>query len=270
MTKISINVPSSMRVYREHLSEFIGTMMRKLDMNSHKNVPETKDIPGMVQRLKEEIEEFEEQQKFDPTAINNIMELVDASNFAFLAFVALRNNGVKTRKELILEEYYTVCPKEGEVYCKRTRAGSIYKVGDRIKGTKRNGCINIKIQRHGTGASVTVPRSHIIWYSHYGKWPIGVLDHKNGIMDDDRISNLKDVSFTENDLNENLERKLPYFVTKYESTSKRHSKHCGKYVYQRPYEGTNIRCAYYNTPEEAETKGYEEWKKKIKKMDGSA
>lgn len=33
-------------------------------------------------------------------------------------------------------------------------------------------------------------RHHIVWWAHYGAWPSNLLDHGNGIITDDSISNL--------------------------------------------------------------------------------
>lgn len=42
-------------------------------------------------------------------------------------------------------------------------------------------------------------KSHrIAWYFHYGVSPAGVIDHINGIRDDNRISNLRDVEQSTN------------------------------------------------------------------------
>jgi hypothetical protein len=65
-------------------------MIVKLAKNSHKKTPTTKDIPTIIDLLREEIREFEQQffeDKHDP---NVLIELCDAANFAFLAFAALK------------------------------------------------------------------------------------------------------------------------------------------------------------------------------------
>lgn len=42
----------------------------------------------------------------------------------------------------------------------------------------------------------------LIWIWVYGKWPDGDIDHINGIRDDNRISNLRDVTKTINNENQ--------------------------------------------------------------------
>ncbi len=41
----------------------------------------------------------------------------------------------------------------------------------------------------------------IAWFLFYGKWPSGQIDHINGIRNDNRISNLRDVSGRDNSCN---------------------------------------------------------------------
>lgn len=58
----------------------------------------------------------------------------------------------------------------------------------------------------GEYVSITVDgkcqRAHrIIWAVHYGRFPDGCIDHINGIMDDNRLVNLRDVSVVINSQN---------------------------------------------------------------------
>jgi hypothetical protein len=73
---------------------FVQGMVTKLDKNSHKETPTTHDIPGILDLLHEEILEFEEQLNRDKFDENTLIELMDTANFAFLAYVALRMQGV--------------------------------------------------------------------------------------------------------------------------------------------------------------------------------
>lgn len=43
-------------------------------------------------------------------------------------------------------------------------------------------------------ASSRMPGHRVAWALHYGAWPTQVIDHINGVRDDNRISNLRDVS----------------------------------------------------------------------------
>ncbi len=59
-------------------------------------------------------------------------------------------------------------------------------------GTLRGGylCLN------NSGKAYKVHR--IIWLMVHGDWPVGDIDHINGIKDDNRLCNLRDVSRAEN------------------------------------------------------------------------
>jgi hypothetical protein len=90
-----VHIPSSLDGLIEHIADFFDGMLHKLDINSHKKTPTSDDIPQIIEKLRAEVIEFEEQfqiDKFDP---NSKLELADTANFAFLAYVALRLQGVQ-------------------------------------------------------------------------------------------------------------------------------------------------------------------------------
>ena len=94
-TNIVIQIPNSLFGYHTSLRDFFEGMVMKLALNSHKDTPTTKDIPEIIENLREEVIEFEEQlarNKFDE---NTLIELMDAANFAFLAYIALKLQGVE-------------------------------------------------------------------------------------------------------------------------------------------------------------------------------
>lgn len=94
-TNIIIQIPNSLRSFHTPLNNFFVGMIAKLDVNSHKTTPTTEDIPGIMEKLRGEIVEFEEQLARDKHNVNTLIELMDAANFAFLAYVALRLQGVE-------------------------------------------------------------------------------------------------------------------------------------------------------------------------------
>lgn len=268
MTNIAVPVPPSLAHMREPLRLFFQGMIRKLDLNSHKDTPTVQDVPTMLTLLRRELEEFEEQMTIDPRDPNALVELYDGANFAFLIAMALRADGTPTLLEQFLNEHYTIDPATGRIFCRKGRAGSRYKPGHEIHGTKRNGYVDIKIQRYrSAGGGQAVQRSHLVWWKATGRWPHGVIDHINHLRDDDRIVNLRDVSFSENVLNNNKVNKLPSFVTQYRPTGRQHLAHYGKYVYQRTHHGLVVRCAYYDTPELAATLGAADWLARINELE---
>jgi len=92
---ILVDVPHDLKNMAEHFVEFIDLMLMKLDQNSHKKTPTSNDIPTILDLLYEEIEEFKQQFYENKYDRNTLVELADAANFAFLAFVALRLQGVE-------------------------------------------------------------------------------------------------------------------------------------------------------------------------------
>lgn len=256
-----LNLPPSLCEFRADLKEFFIGMTMKLDLNSHKDTPNRTQINTMIDLLLGELEEFKQQLSEDKFNNNSLLELCDTANYAFLMFYALRQDGVKTRREEIIDEYLLVDEVLGKVYCKKSRAGSQYKPGQEIRGSNRNGYVDIKLQSAlGNTRGITVPRSHLVWRKAHGTWPNKVLDHINGIKNDDSIHNLREATFRENALNKHTaNRKYPPHVSKYEPTGRQHLSNYGKYVYQRHYNGANVRIAYFDTPEEASEQGYKSW-----------
>jgi hypothetical protein len=91
---ILVHVPESLVEFTDTLADFFESMLMKLDKNSHKKTPTTKDIPEIIDNLREEVIEFEEQLALNKFDENTLIELADTANFAFLAYVALRLQGV--------------------------------------------------------------------------------------------------------------------------------------------------------------------------------
>ena len=60
--------------------------------------------------------------------------------------------------------------------------------------------------------------SRLIWLLENGKWPENVIDHINGNKLDDRIENLRDVSFSTNKKNGGALGNMPYkYISKVQS-----------------------------------------------------
>lgn len=55
--------------------------------------------------------------------------------------------------------------------------------------------------RHGQIRGHHVFRHRVAFALHFGRWPSGLIDHRDGDRSNDRISNLRDASATENVLN---------------------------------------------------------------------
>lgn len=65
-------------------------------------------------------------------------------------------------------------------------------------------------------------RAHrLAWALHYGEWPSREIDHINGIPDDNRLMNLRDVTPSENQQNKKVHREGKIAGVRYDSRSKR-------------------------------------------------
>lgn len=94
-TTLLIQVPDSLAKFDVLLHDFVRLMIAKLDKNCHKDTPSIQDMGRIVDLLIMEVQEFEEQLAENKYDRNSLVELADTANFAFLAYVALRNQGVK-------------------------------------------------------------------------------------------------------------------------------------------------------------------------------
>lgn len=86
----------------------------------------------------------------------------------------------------------------------------------------------------------------LIWLYHYGTWPKNQIDHINGIRDDNRIENLREVTNQQNQFNK---KSREGSSSKYKGVdwSKRDKKWQAKYRYN----GKRHYLGYYATEEEA-------------------
>ena len=76
----------------------------------------------------------------------------------------------------------------------------------------------------------------LAWFLHYGSWPISDLDHINGDKADNRISNLREVTKSQNQANR---------------AAKGYSKHEGKYQARITFNKQTTYLGWFDTEEEA-------------------
>ena len=79
-------------------------------------------------------------------------------------------------------------------------------VGSRAGGPKTDGYRKHRI------CGLTVNEHRLAWLYVYGEWPKGQIDHINGIRDDNRIANLRDVTAQVNRQNMRLARGVTGFL----------------------------------------------------------
>lgn len=75
-------------------------------------------------------------------------------------------------------------PATGVITC-RVRRGNL-RVGDEVGTITDDGYRDVCIDRRHH------PAHRLAWLLSFGHWPSGIVDHKNGIRDDNRLENLRD------------------------------------------------------------------------------
>lgn len=255
---MNVTIPPAILDLGPSLTEFFGEMVHKLNINSHKDAINEDDIDGLLEKMQGEIAEFRDQRIQDASDPNILSELADTSNFAFLIYAFLRARGLKTMKERFISEFYRIEVETGKVYCAKTRSGSRAKVGEEIAGTMRKGRCYIRAQHSASGATISVPRSDLIYWAWAGQWPVQPLRYIDGDTSNDAIGNLDLIEDTVDGA-----KRYP-FVSQYTPKGRENTENYGKWVYQRRHAFALVRVGYWDSQEEAAREGVIAWKARIK------
>lgn len=252
-----ITVPPALKQHEPFIKEFFEGMIFKLTVNAHKDDTVEKDIPILIERGLEELQEFRDQLATKTRDPNTLQELFDMSNFNYLLFWFLRRQGVPTEREQFCEEFFTFNVEEGRVFAAKTRSGSRYKEGDEIVGSQRSGKTYIRIQHSVAGSMINCARADLIWWAHYGEWPEGIVRHKDGNVGNDAIHNLV------------LSREVPDEIDRYPFVFERNEDGNTTFGYQRRHRGILVRVGYWSDRPTAASEGIKAWKQKVKEQDNA-
>lgn len=117
-----------------------------------------------------------------------------------------------------------------------------YQARCREIGTKNNGYVVIRVNNKRYKAH------RLAWLYVHGKWPDNDIDHINGVRDDNRISNLRDVSRSVNSQNERKARPNNKSCGLLGATWHKRTK---RWRAQICIQGKKKHLGYYKTPEQA-------------------
>ena len=139
-----------------------------------------------------------------------------------------------------LKEHFEYVPETGKLLWKKVNSNAV-KVGQEA-GHLSQGYIRTYVK----GKQVMVHK--IIWALTYNEWPDGDIDHINMNRADNRLSNLRKVTRSENFYNRT---KYKNNTTGYKGVTAHTVKNGTKFVARIRYDNKQKYIGIYNSPEEA-------------------
>ncbi len=85
---------------------------------------------------------------------------------------------------------------ETGIFTRKIRTSNRVKIGDVAGSVKPHGYVKINVGGHGCFYA-----HRLAWLYVTGEWPVGSLDHKNGDTADNRFSNLREATRSQNAIN---------------------------------------------------------------------
>lgn len=109
-------------------------------------------------------------------------------------------NGIKSQMtQERLRELVHYNPETGLLYRKKITGGSV-KVGDVVGAPHSEGYIQCRVD------NVKDYAHRFIWLYVYGYWPKGTIDHINRNRADNRLCNIREATYTENNHNKSISK----------------------------------------------------------------
>lgn len=155
-----------------------------------------------------------------------------------------------TSIENAIRENLEYCGNTGQLIWKNNMGRNLVK--GKVAGSKNTkGYFYVKVARR------TILLHRIVWYLHYGKWPVNEIDHIDGDKHNNKIQNLRDVTRRINQGNQKTHRAGRLVGTTFLKT-------CPDNPWQAQIElnRKSIYLGCFQTEEEAHAayvKAYEEW-----------
>ena len=116
------------------------------------------------------------------------------NRLANFALVSKREAHAKTKAEGLsaknVREIFEY--SDGSLFWRRSLTGKNRIAGNKAGYRNCDGYIMVEV------AGKAVAAHRVVWLMHAGRWPDGEIDHINGVRDDNRIENLRDVTHQTN------------------------------------------------------------------------
>lgn len=109
-------------------------------------------------------------------------------------FIQMKKNEAILQPSTLLE-YFNYDSKDGAIYWKKITPPNTVKRGTRAGGVHKLGYRLVKV------LGKTYREHRVVWAMHTGQWPENFIDHINGIRNDNRFENLREVTEPENSKN---------------------------------------------------------------------
>ena len=101
-----------------------------------------------------------------------------------------------------LRELLDYDPETG-VFTQKTQTSNRVKVGDTVGSPEGSGYLAVRISGHRHKCH------RLAWLYVYGRFPINCIDHINGLRTDNRITNLREATHSENAQNRAIRKDSP-------------------------------------------------------------